>query len=123
MTVIQLSEVKKKEFKGYTPDRLEEILQSNKELSQTIHHHIMFAQNALVLSNQTDYAFKYISGWIDTLVKGLEDIKKSISTTLANVKNNQVIYLGNDARKEIDKAISETEEWLEEVQKYDWLKL
>ena len=38
-------------------------------------------------------------------------------------KNNQVIYLGNDARKEIDKAISETEEWLEEVQKYDWLKL
>ena len=45
MTVIQLSKVKKKEFKGYTPDRLEEILQSNKELSQTIHHHIMFAQN------------------------------------------------------------------------------
>ena len=45
MTVIQLSEVKKKEFKGYTPDRLEEILQSNKELSQTIHHHILFAQS------------------------------------------------------------------------------
>jgi len=44
MTVIQLSEVKKKEAKGYTPDRLEEILQSNKEFSQTIHHHIMFAQ-------------------------------------------------------------------------------
>ena len=45
MTVIQLSEVKKKELKGYTKDRLEEILQSNKELSQTIHHHIIFAQN------------------------------------------------------------------------------
>lgn len=45
MTVIQLPEVKQKEFKGYTPDRLEEILQSNKELSQTIHHHIMFAQS------------------------------------------------------------------------------
>lgn len=45
MTVLQLPEVKKKEFKGYTPDRLEEILQSNKELSQTIHHHILFAQN------------------------------------------------------------------------------
>jgi|TARA_R100001463_G_scaffold129598_1_gene188557 hypothetical protein len=44
MTVIQLPEVKKKEFKGYTKDRLEEILQSNEELSQTIHHHIMFAQ-------------------------------------------------------------------------------
>ena len=44
MTVLQLPEVKKKEFKGYTKDRLEEILQSNEELSQTIHHHIMFAQ-------------------------------------------------------------------------------
>ena len=28
MTVIQLPEIKKKEFKGYTKDRLEEILQS-----------------------------------------------------------------------------------------------
>ena len=44
MTVLQLPEVKKKDFKGYTKDRLEEILQSNEELSQTIHHHIMFAQ-------------------------------------------------------------------------------
>ena len=44
MTVLQLPEVKKKDFKGYTKDRLEEILQWNEELSQTIHHHIMFAQ-------------------------------------------------------------------------------
>lgn len=45
MTVIQLPEIKKKELKGYAKDRLAEILQSNEELSQTIHHHIIFAQN------------------------------------------------------------------------------
>ena len=45
MTVIQLPEIKKKELKGYAKDRLAEILQSNEELSQTIHHHSIFAQN------------------------------------------------------------------------------
>jgi len=44
MTVIQLPKVKTKEVKGYMPDRLEEILQSNKTLSETLHHHILFAQ-------------------------------------------------------------------------------
>lgn len=71
MTVIQLPEIKKKEFKGYTKDRLEEILQSNKELSQTIHHHIIFAQNmqAIDRCNEAQIQWNMVTQLLTALAK------------------------------------------------------
>ena len=78
---------------------------------------IIFAQQALVVSNGTDIAIKIILGRIDDRLNKLKEQKKYISNDLGYSSNNQIIYLGNDARKEIDKVISQVEEWLEEARK------
>ena len=50
------------------------------------------------------------------LVRYKESLKRereNISTKLGFIKNNQIIYLGNDGRKITLKAIKLTEEWID----------
>ena len=78
---------------------------------------IAFAMSVFTVSDGTEVAVNYI---IDNIYSKLEYLKKNkqwISSTLSDVENNQLIYLGNDARKEVDKIISLTEEWIQEARK------
>tara|TARA_B100000579_G_scaffold343675_1_gene295986 strand:- start:258 stop:719 length:462 start_codon:yes stop_codon:yes gene_type:complete len=78
---------------------------------------INFAMNAFVMSNGTAMAIKYILNRIERRVEDLKTMKTFINQSLSFATNSQVVYLGNDARKEIDRYLRLTEEWLEEAQK------
>ena len=74
---------------------------------------VMFAQNTFFYYNGTEMAYKMIISRINDRIKILKVNRKILSEVLGEINNNQIIYLGNDARKIIAKSIKQTDDWVD----------